>query len=177
MKLTPERKAKLIVFLNALTLIGGVITIILLLRVIGSAAKQNADTNSKIVASQKQTEKELGCLASFFSQPNRQTLQITSLETCTVMHTDTGKSESLPLLPTSSSPAVQSSDTKQNSILKKTPTQPIATLNDNKDTSQNTALSQTASQVQAKTETKVAEPKQLLGVSICVPFTNVCARR
>lgn len=181
MKFTPERKAKLIVFLNALTLIGGVITIILLLRVIGSAAQQNANTNAKIVASQKLTEKDLGCLASFFSQPNRQTLQITSLEHCTVVHTDSGKSEDLPLLPvtkTQSSPAVPSSDTKQNSSTTQTPTQPNNTTTNT--TSQTQAPSQPTPQAKASTDTTaeitVPPAKHILGIPVCVPFTGLCMR-
>lgn len=177
---TPERKAKLIVFLNMLTLIGGVITIVLLLRVIGAAARQNADTNNRIVLSQKQTEKELSCLASFFSQQNRQTLVITNLEHCTVTHTDTGQTEELKLVPVSlnqSSPAVPSSDTKQNSTTIPTSTQSNSIQTP---TANTTALSQSASQAkaQASTDTKatIAPPKKLLGISLCVPFTGACIR-
>lgn len=180
-KFTPERKAKLIVFLNMLTLAGGVITVVLLLRVIGTAARQNADTNAKIVASQKLTEKDLGCLASFFSQPNRQALQITSLEHCTVVHTDTGKSEDLPLLPvtkTQSSPAVPTSDTKQNSTTTPTPTQSNNTTTNTPTPIQ--APSQPTPQAKASTDviTTITVPpaKQLLGISICIPFTGVCMR-
>lgn len=188
--MTANRKAKLIVFLNTLTLIGGAITIILLLRVIGNAARQNSDTNTKIVASQKVTEAELRCLASFFSQPNRQTIRISNLETCEIIHTDTGQTEVLPLSPTpvktQSSPAVPSNVTNKNS----TPTPTSKQVNTPQTpTSQNSAISQTAPQVQGsgsadiqgggatiQLQPAVKPPKELLGVAICIPFTGVCVR-
>lgn len=170
MKITPVNKARLIVFLNTLTLIGGVITIVLLLRVIGSAAKQNSDTNAKIVASQKATEEELGCLASFFSQPNRQTLIIVDLSKCTIKHTDTGQTETLPFFQTQPSPAVPSSDTTQKSTTTPTSTQANNTPNQ-QIASQTPASSQTAPQ-----ETIAPAAKEILGIPLCVPFTGVCVR-
>jgi hypothetical protein len=171
--MTAETKAKLIVFLNTLTLIGGAITIVLLLRVIGNAANQNSTTNTKIVASQKVTEKELRCLASFFSQPNRQNIRISNLETCEIIHTDTGKTEQLPLSPTPvttpSSPAVPSSDTKQNSTTTNKPTQ--ANTPQTPASQTNSAPSQTTPQVPS-----TPDPMKILGIPVCVPFTKVCVR-
>lgn len=181
----PDTKAKLIVFLNTLTLIGGAITIILILRVITNTARLNTETNDKIVASQKVTENELRCLAAFFSQTGRQNLRISNLETCEILHTDTGQTEVLPLSPTSSSPAVPSSDTKQNSTSNQDQTQPTATTNT---TSQTPAASQTSPQVQSsgnlqgdgsasvQLQPSVPPPKEILGVPMCVPFTHVCVR-
>ena len=173
--MTANTKAKLIVFLNALTLIGGAITIILLFRIISGAAAQNAATNrgieatnKQIISSQKLTEKELGCLASFFSQTNRQNLKINNLEQCEILHTDTGQTEILPLTSISISPAVPSSDTKQNSTTTPTPTQ--ANNTPNQTTSQTTAPSPTAPQVQ------VPPAKEILGIPMCVPFTGLCVR-
>jgi hypothetical protein len=173
--MTANTKAKLIVFLNALTLIGGAITIILLFRIIGNAAQQNTSTNTKIAASQEVTEKELRCLASFFSQPNRQSIRISNLKTCEIIHTDTGQTEVLPLSPTpvkiQSSPAVPSSDTNKNSTSTPTPTQvntPQTT------TSTNLAPSQTAPQVPSRPTTP--DPKRILGIPLCVPFTGACIR-
>lgn len=167
-KLTPINKARLIVFLNALTFIGGVVTIVLLLRVIGNAANQNAETNRQIVASQKATEKELGCLASFFSQTNRQTLVITSLEKCEVTHTDTGQTEQLKLVPIQTSPAVP--DEKQSSTV--TPTQ----TNENTTSLQSQASSQAAQQANVTVDDIQKPAKKLLGIALCVPFTSRCMR-
>lgn len=173
--MTANTKAKLIVFLNTLTLIGGAITIILLLRVIGNAAQENTNTNTKIAASQKVTEKELRCLASFFSQPNRQTIRISNLETCQIIHTDTGQTEVLPLSPTpvkiQSSPAAPSSDTNKNSTSTPTSTQ---VNTPQKTTSTNLAPSQTAPQVPSKPT--APDPFRVLGIPVCVPFTHVCVR-
>lgn len=183
--MTPQRKAKLIVVLNTITLIGGVVTIFLLLRIISNAAHQTTTTNSSIAASQKVTEKELRCLASFFSQTNRQTIRINNLETCQILHTDTGQVEDLPLTPTpvsnsSTSPAVPSSDTKQNSTTNPTP---IQSNTPQTSASQNTAPSQIAPQVQAQGEQQLQQAgnpqpaaKELFGIPICIPFTGVCVR-
>jgi hypothetical protein len=163
--MTANTKAKLIVFLNTLTLIGGAITIILLLHIIGNTTQQNSDTNDKIAASQKATEKELRCLASFFSQSNRQTIRISNLETCVIIHTDTGKTEALPLTPIpvklQSSPAVPPNVTKQNSTTTSTQTQ----------SNKPKFVSNPASQGQA-----TPTVKRLLGIPLCVPLTGICIR-
>lgn len=181
--MTANSKAKLIVLLNTLTLVGAAITVILLFRIIGNAARLNTSTNEKIAASQKVTENELRCLAAFFSQSNRQALRINNLETCEILNTDTGKTDNLPLSPTSTSPAVPSSDTKQNSTTTETSTQLNSSQNQ-EDTSQTPAPSQTTPQVQAQangdgsSESTVTTPppKEILGIPLCIPFTSRCMR-
>jgi hypothetical protein len=167
--MTAERKAKLIIVLNALTLIGGAVTILLLFRLIATAAHQNTITNDRIVSSQKATENELRCLASFFSQTNRQTLRINNLESCQIIHTDTGETEILPLAPTASfkpSPALPSNTTTQNSTSIQTPKKPKKALSNTPQ-----ALSQASTQ---GLKTATSSVKSILGVKLCVPFLKVC---
>lgn len=145
----PSLKAKLIVWLNVLTLIGGAFTVFLLLKIITNAATQSAKTQDKIVVSQKLTETELRCLAAFFSKSDRQNLKISNLDKCTILHTDNGQSEVLPLTPTTnstqSSPAA-SDITKQNSTANQTSIQPNTIQNQPSTTTQTPADSQSTSQ-------------------------------
>ena len=144
--MTPERKAKLILWLNTLTLLVGALTIFLVFRIIGTAATQTNTTQKQIVDSQKLTEKELRCLAAFFSRTNRESLRINNLEKCEIIHTDTGQTEVLPLQPTvntSPSPAASEQNKNANSEKEKT----NSGNQDQKATSQQSATSQAAPQV------------------------------
>lgn len=83
--------------LDAIVLIGVIATVLLLLALLSKLNMQVKNTHDDLQNSTKTIEKDMNCIGTFFSLPDRSNLQISNLRKCTIKNTKTNQESPLPL--------------------------------------------------------------------------------